>query len=232
MSSRRQYLTQEELSEFADVTITNGTEADDQISQAEEMIDSYVGFVKPFMRDQVEGMASSGSTTSLTLESLHQNAYDDDYFTYCFVEIIGGTGAGQRRKITASTKAGVLTTETFSTAPDSTSFYRIFQLGKFPRQQDVSGFTRSGTAKYYKYIPEEVKRATAAQLQYVIEMGAKFFATDQADKSSERIGDYAYTKGDGDGNMSTISKLIAPKARQLLHGFVNRVGKFELEETF
>ncbi|HYD35552.1 MAG TPA: hypothetical protein VD999_05770 [Vitreimonas sp.] len=230
MSSRRQYLAQSELVEFANITIEDATEADDQISQAEELIDSYVGFVQPFFCGKLEGKAFAGSATSITLESVHQNAYDDNYFTYCFVEIIGGTGAGQRQKITASTKAGVLTTETFSTPPDSTSFYRIFQLGKFPREKDVTSYNRTAPTTYYKSIPEAVKRATAAQVEYKIEMGEKFFSTDSSDKTSESLGDYSYTK-EGRGDQGIGNKLIAPKARNLLRGLVVRFGQFDLENT-
>lgn len=222
-TSRRGYLSQLELEQLADITITDTDEADDKISQAEEIIDSYVGYQNSFMDYKVTGMASAGGASTITLEASQQNTYDVDYFRLCEVEIIGGTGIGQRRKITGSTKAGVLTVdESWTTTPDSTSFYKIYQVGKFPRVLDVESATNGIYTTYYKAIPEAVKRAVAAQIEYMIEMGDSFFAGDKSEMESESIGDYSYTKGQG---VSGINKLIAPKAKVLLRGIFNRTGR-------
>jgi hypothetical protein len=224
-TSRRGYLSQDELEQMADITVTNSAEADDQISQAEEMIDSYVGPQDKFYDETLTGLASAGASTSITLESAQQNTFDIDYFKLCEVEIIGGTGAGQRRKITGSTKAGVLTIDTaWDTNPDTTSYYKISQIGKFPRDIDVDTYTSGSNTTYYKQIPEAVKRAVASQVQYVIEMGASYFSSDKADMQSESIGDYSYSKAGGTGS-GNIGKMISPKAKMLLNGIYNRVGK-------
>lgn len=220
-TSRRNYLTTSELAEFADVTISNTTEALDQISMAEELIDAYVGFQESFMPEVYNGKAQAGGATSLTLESTQTNSFDTDYLVGAMIEIIGGTGAGQRVRITANTSAGVLTTETFTTPPNSTSVYKIFQVGKFPRFIDCWLNSNESPVKWYKSIPEAVKRATAAQVQYIIEMGPEFFATDNSNKMSERIGDYSYTNAEGSG---TVNRLIAPKAKLLLRGIKNIKG--------
>lgn len=221
MASKRGYLTISELEEFADITVTNDTEAEDRISQAEEIIDLYVGFQEKAVGFDFYGLTSAGSATTLTLQANHQNVYEKDYFKGCMVEIVGGTGVGQRSVCTGSTKAGVLTLQdTLSTALDSTSFYKIFQLGKFPRQEDAWYDSENNTDTWYKTIPEEVKRAVAAQVEYVIEMGDSFFASDKSEKKSESIGDYSYTNAD----TGTIEKLIAPKAKMFLRGIRNRKG--------
>lgn len=222
-TSRRGYLSQSELEQYANITVTDATEADDQISIAEELIDTYVGYQEKFYPNELNGKASAGGSTTLTLQSHHQNVYHNDYFKWCFLEIIGGTGAGQRRKITTSTLAGVLTVESaFSTTPDATSFYRIFQLGKFPRYKDVfyDGIDNNNT--YYKQIPEAVKRAVAAQVEFIIEMGTRFFTSDQTEKQSESIGDYSYTNAAGS---NSIYRLIAPKAKMYLRGIRNITGR-------
>ncbi len=222
MASKRNYLTQAELSEFADITVTDPTEADDQISMAEELIDGFVGFQEKFYKSSLTALAASGGANSLTLSSEHQNTYNADYFAGCQVEIIGGTGSGQRRIISSSTKAGVITTtENWTTAPDSTSFYKIYQLGKFPRRCDVHFDSISGADKHYKSIPEAVKRATAAQVEYVINMGVDFFSGADSDKQSESIGDYSYSNAPGSVGSN---KLIAPKAKMLLRGIRNIKG--------
>ena len=155
MASRRNYLGQTELAQFADITITDTTEADDQISMAEEIIDAFVGYQRKYYDQEISGLAAGGGGSSITLESLHQNIYDIDFFKWCEVEIIGGTGSGQRRVITASTKAGVLTTASaWDTTPvASSSFYKIYQLGKFPRVQDGYFDGRNSPYTYYKSIP-------------------------------------------------------------------------------
>ncbi|MBN2263078.1 MAG: hypothetical protein JW735_09200, partial [Prolixibacteraceae bacterium] len=221
-TSRRGYLSQSELEQMANITVTNATEADDRISQAEEMLDAYVGPQDKYMDHEVIGIAAAGASTSITLETSQQNTFDIDYFKLCDVEILGGTGAGQRRKCTGSTKAGVLTVDTWTTTPSTDSFYRITQVGKFPRRCDVETYTSGTNTTYYKSIPEAIKRAVAAQIEYIIEMGDAFFAGDKPDMQSESIGDYSYTKGEG---ISNISKLIAPKAKVLLKGIYNRTGQ-------
>lgn len=221
-TSRRGYLSQSELEQMANITVTDATEADDRISQAEEMLDAYVGPQDKYMNHEITGLAAAGASTSITLETSQQNTYDIDYFKLCDVEILGGTGAGQRRKCTGSTKAGVLTVDTWTTTPSTDSFYRITQVGKFPRRCDVETYTSGTNTTYYKSIPEAIKRAVAAQIEYIIEMGDAFFAGDKPDMQSESIGDYSYTKGEG---ISNISKLIAPKAKVLLKGIYNRTGQ-------
>ena len=225
-TSRRGYLSQGELEQLANITITDTTEADDQINQAEEMIDAYVGPQDNYMKQKVTGTASAAASTSITLETSQQNTFDIDYFKLCEIEILGGTGVGQRRKVTASTKAGVLTVGSdWVTTPDSTSVYKINQLGKFPRRKDVETYTSGPNTTYFKVIPEAVKRAVAAQVGYVVEMGDAFFAGDKSDMESESIGDYSYSKGQG---AASVYKLISPKAKILLKGLVNRTGSIEL----
>lgn len=222
-TSRRGYLSQDELEQFANISVTDTSEADDVISQAEELIDAFVGFQEMFMPEPLEGLAAAGGASSLTLESDQQNNYDANYFQNCEIEILGGTGEGERNRILSSTKAGVLTmADAWDTTPSTDSFYRIYQLGKFPRIYDVVSNTVSGTSTYYKSIPEAVKRAVAAQVEYIINMGDDFFRTDKADKTSESIGDYSYSTKEG---RAGVMRLIAPKAKLLLRGYINRVGQ-------
>jgi hypothetical protein len=220
-TTRRGYLSQDELEQYANITVTNSDEADDRIGQAEEMIDAYVGFQEKFIDEKIEGRMAAIASNSFTLQTSQQNSYDVDYFKWCEIEIIGGTGVGQRRKITASTKEGVLTVDSaWSTTPDTTSFYRIYQLGKFPRCIDVTSYSEQTPTTYYKQVPEAIKRAVAAQVEYVIEMGDEYFSTDKAEKQSESIGDYSYTNA----KVSLSDKLICPKAKLLLRGIKNRTG--------
>lgn len=222
-TTRRGYLSRTELEQYADITITDATEADDRISIAEEIIDAYVGNQCKAIVEKIEGRAAGATTLTLTVQTSQQNIQEQDYFLWCVVEIIGGTGAGQRRTITGSTKAGVVTVGTaWTTTPDTTSFYVIYQLGKFPRNEDLHFYSEQSPSRYYKAIPEAVKRAVAAQVEYMITMGDAFFESDTSDKQSESIGDYSYTNAQsGTG----LVRMIAPKAKLLLRGIINRTGR-------
>ncbi len=226
MSSRRGYLTIPELEEYADITVNDATEAFDQISQAEEIIDAYVGFQEKHVPDRIRGEVSAvNGRTLFDTGSGTRLGRLENYFVGCQVSILAGTGAGQSRQIVASsfTASSITVDSDWTVAPDTTSLFEILQLGKFPRHKDAYT-TRAGN-KWYMSIPEAVKRATAAQVQYFINMGDDFFSTLDSDKTSERIGNYSYTRGSGGGmSQSTLVKLLAPKARTLLRGITNRTG--------
>lgn len=223
MASRRRYLSEDELEEYADITVTDSAEGFDRISMAEELVDAYVGFQPKFLDYVIDGMISVGGSDGFTLEDIHINTFDVDYLKGCEIEILGGPGVGERHIITGQTHEGVITVDTSFTTPLTTaSFYRIYQLGKFPRKCDVTSYSRTSPTTYYKQIPENIKRATAAQVQYMIDMGDSFFSTDKSEFTGESIGDYSYTKSGGNGK--TIDQLIAPKAKEYLRGIRNRKG--------
>lgn len=227
MSSLRKYATIEEVEEFADITSVVDEEFEDRISQCEEIIDAYLGPQQKHVSRIFTGKATSVSgktiidTSSDTPLGLH-----DDYFSYCIVEIIGGTGSGQQRKIESSNFANKsITVETnWSTLPDTTSVYKIYQLSKFPRSQDV--YFDSEASRYYKSIPEALKRAVAAQMAFLVNKGDDFFAGDGSEFDSEQIGNYSYSKsGSGANSQASIVKLVAPRARVLLRGYKKSGGR-------
>lgn len=230
-TSRRSYLSQAELVQFADITIVDTTEADDQISQAEEIVDAYVGPQDQFFDSDfssiIEGLAQGGSATTMTLENRHSAVFLTNFFTYCECEILGGTGNGQRTIVVSNTYPSTVVTfrDSLSTPVDKTSFYRIYQLGKFPRKQDVYlDAINPPSPIYYKNIPEAVKRAVAAQVEYMIQQGIAFFKTDDIFKNDERIGDYSFGKP-RDGSGTGLYQMIAPKAKMFLQGIANRKGR-------
>jgi len=64
-TSRRGYLSQDELKQFANITIVDPTEADDVISQAEEILDAYIRRSDKFLVGDYRGIATDGTTTTL-----------------------------------------------------------------------------------------------------------------------------------------------------------------------
>jgi hypothetical protein len=131
------------------------------------------------------------------------------------LHIIGGTNVGEERVITGqdSTTKTITVQKAFTNAIDTTSVYRIYQLAKFPRTQDA----KLMEGVYYKYIPEQIKKATLAQVEYMISMGDDFFVSG-IDKTNENIDGYDYQIP------RDVRRSVAPKAREYLKGFVNRKG--------
>jgi hypothetical protein len=228
MGSRRQYLTIEELEQFADITITDADEAYDQISQAEELIDAYVGHQDQHVAQPVYGGLTAALSNTFTDTSDDTPLErDDNFFSFCMLQIISGMGAGQERSIVSSSRTGrsVTVGSAFSTQPDTTSVYRIHQLGKFPRTKDT--WHDQSNLTFSKFIPEAVRRATAAQVAFIIEMGAEYFAGNDAEASGERIGNYSYYRLNN--NQSAAVKMLAPRARTLLRGIKNSLGKLQAD---
>lgn len=222
--SKRSYLSITEAFEMVGLTVT-----EEQINVAEELIDAYVGSFLKFMQHHIIGRATSATANTLTLQTRDRNTFDINYFKWLTIEILSGTGEGQTRTIQSSTKDGVLTVSAnFTTTPDATSMYRIYQLGKFPRQCDVQAFSEVPPTEYVKRIPDQIKRAVAYQLEYIAFMGDAYFKDNIPDSYSESVGDYSesktYSKGAGLG----ISLLIGSKAKAQLHGFLQRSGRIEL----
>lgn len=219
--SRRAYATIQEVDDSYDITVTN-----EQISQAEELIDSYVGYQKKFnpqdWRGQVSSVAGKVITDTNSNTLLGQT---DGYFKNAEILIVGGTGSGQTNFISDSNKdtKSITVRDDWTTPPDTTSVFLIHQLAKFPRVKD--SFQNSAGTIFYKTIPDAVKRAVCAQLKYMDELGSDFFDSDGTDKESESIGNYSYSKGGGSSGMSASVKMISPRARTLLRGIKNSTGR-------
>lgn len=210
--SRKNYVTIEEVETITGVTVT-----DDEISAAEDQIDAYVGpqGSKHLITELVD-KAQSGTADTITVAAGTLSIYHQNHFQGMQVEIIGGTGQGQRRSI--KTSAGdVLTIDKNwddGKTPDSTSVYHVFQAGKFPRSSDV----RTLDGVDYPGIPEAVKNATAYQAVYLKNVDD----LDEESMQSENIGGYSYSRAAKSGS----ARIIAPKARVALRGYVKRTGQF------
>lgn len=228
MSTLRGYLLPEELDGYG-INIPYEDETDQKISLAEQLIDSYVGYQERAVNEVPGEVSSVDGTTIFDTgggSSLHR---PDGYFTGSHIEIVDGTGAGQVRRIESSSQdAQSITVDlAFDTEPDTTSIFLITQVGKFPRAKDTR-LSRDGT-RYYRRIPQAVKDATAAQLEFIIEQGDDYFAGNGADMDAERLLSYSYQRSQGSSASSSSIKLISPKARTLLRGIKNSTGYIERE---
>jgi len=217
IETKRGYITQAEVQEYCDIAITDSDEAIQRMELAEDIIDKYVGFQNSYQRYDVTGIATGGTTTSLidtSGDSLLSSNVDGRY-TRCMLQVLSGTNEGEERLITShDTSTSTITVhKAFTSAIDSTSVYRIYQLAKFPRAKDVKVIDNV----IYKFIPEQVKQATLAQVEYMIEMGDDFFNSG-SDKDTENIDNYSYDIP------LHINRVVAPKAREYLRGIMNRKG--------
>ncbi len=218
-------LTKRNYATLAVVQETESAATLAQIDQAEQAIDNYIGQTEKHVPQTFRVEPTSFGTKKVYDVSNNTQLYQrDGYFVNCVIEIIGGTGAGQIRLITASDydDRSVSITDDWTTQPDTTSFMRIYQLGKFPRARDVQ-MNNAGTA-YYKAIPDAIKQAVVAQVSFIIAKGDGFFESDDTDKDSETIDNYSYSRGGG-GAQSSAVRLLSPRARTLLRGYKNSLGK-------
>jgi len=87
IETKRGYITKAELSSYADIAITDDDEAIERMNIAEELIDRYVGFQNSFMRYDIVGTASAGTTLTLTdTNSGSQiNSTTENRFSYCML---------------------------------------------------------------------------------------------------------------------------------------------------
>ena len=76
---------------------------------------------------QAKGTASSGSTTNL-VDTVERKEVDN-YWKGGVIEIISGTGSGQKRDVASFTQSSgtLVPSPDFTTAPDSTSKYRVIK---------------------------------------------------------------------------------------------------------
>lgn len=220
MATRRNYI---ETSDVAGAT-------DAQVALAEELIDVYVGVQDKHFKNEYDGEITSllSGNKVIDASSLSQlKQQNTNIFSRCVIELVTGDAAGTIRLITASDGSDYSVTYDGDAIADIAvgDIFRIYQLAKFPRQKDQ--FTRHSI--YYKTIPRAVKDAVIAQTQFIIEMGDDYFNGNEADAGSESIGNYSYSNSSGNGGQqSAVVKMVAPKARTLLRGIVNRLGRIEV----
>jgi hypothetical protein len=225
--------------------------ADALIDMAEQMIDGYVGaqrkwfqldssFVAgiytppdyepetPVVKELRGRINTVIDNSDYMLELWQHNAYQNGFFAKCNMDIMGGLNMGNSYLISSSLYTGQITLTKTDGSPmdapsalDTTSVYRIYQLGKFPRDRDVFYNTFTNPTQYYKQVPENVREATAAQCEFINRQGLAFFTSDSAYLTSEHIGSYSYTR---DLRAAGTNFLIAPKAQLLLKGIMNRRG--------
>ena len=225
METARGYLSKTELTTLAPGVTGTDPEKLALIERAEALIDSYIGRQDQAVRE-LRGLARAGGASTLQLAADDTQAANGvNYLKGCTIEILDGTGAGQTARIASNTLDGTITTAAaWTTAPDATSYYRVYQVGKLPRRAtDLKNDTVNGVNTYFRIIPQVVKQAVAAQAEYIQQMGEAYFTGGDSNMQSESSDGYSYTRGE---NGTNGKGLIAPAVRSLLagSGIINRTG--------
>ena len=218
MAIRRHYI------ETTDVS--GSTEA--QLALAEELIDQYVGPQPRFLHAQHNGQITAITNSDKTIADTGSNTnlgITNGQYSGAVIEIVSGTAAGVRGWIQSSDKdaKSITLLAALSTLPAVGDYFKIYQLAKFPRQADM--YSSPDGLNYYRSIPEQVREACIAQVEFIIAKGAGYFTGDSSDFQSESFLNYSYSRGAGADAANSITKLISPQARTLLRGIMNRKGR-------
>lgn len=225
----RNYLSISELETLGGLEVLDDTEALRQIARAEAAVDNYVGNQLLAIDGSYTGKitAVDGKTIFDTEGSSHLTL-NDGYFAGGVIEIVSGTGKGQARAIESSNKdaRSITTVDDWDTAPDTTSYFKIYQLGSFPRYEDA--YTSADGLFHFRSVPDAIKQAVVAQIEYSIAQGEGFMNGDDSSFTSEKIGNYSYSKGDGSGSYAGVT-LTSPRARNLLRGFKRSIGELQAD---
>lgn len=226
MDTARGYLSKTELGNLAPGVTGTDDEKVALIDRAEALIDSYIGHQQQAVKYELRGVARAASENTLQLSAEDtQGANGVNYLKGCAIDILDGTGEGQSRRISGNTLDGTITvSENWDTEPDTTSYYRVYQVGKLPRMgKDLTNDTVNGENRYFRVIPVAVKQAVAAQAEYIQQMGVEYFSGGDSNMQSESSDGYSYTRGE---NGTSGKGLIAPAVRSILagSGIINRAG--------
>lgn len=205
-----------------------------QVALAEEIIDAYVGVQDRDISSEHDGEVTSILSGNIIIDTSSRSdlaSPADDYYARCVIEILSGEAVSEIRSI----KSSVRLTQEIEYEGDAIDglavgdIFRIYQLGKFPRQKDVmSRSNDQGYTRYYKTIPRAVQSAVIAQVAYIQELGDEYFTGNDSDVSQESIGNYSYSRGGANGaggSQTALIKMVAPQARAFLKGIKNSLGR-------
>lgn len=225
MSTWRGYLNTKQLESLTGLGLDDDA-AVAAINKAEAIVDGYIGYWDKLI-DQIEGITQSGNATSITLDAADISGLaGKDYFKGCMIEFLSGDNEGAVAVVTGSTELGVVSFATQDNAPAAGDYYIIRQVGKIPRrgESDMLDQQVSGVRTYFRRIPQALKEAVAAQVEYMQQQGDSFFNSAAIGMDSERIDDYSYNRGE---STKGGKAMLAPKARQVLSGtgIINRGGR-------
>lgn len=211
--------------------ITNQALAAKHISQAERLIDAYVGPQQRFYSPELTGkVGAAASGVSLQADVFGQRLRNYWAHGGLYVRVLenpgGPNSVGEQRLVVASNSDTVTLVSAFTDTLAVGARFEIRQLSAFPRWVDRAPLD-------VPRIPEEVKLATAWQVEYGIRYGSEAYGlsdpsvvTDErGDIQSESYGSgYSVTR-DTRRSKDGLGVWVAPKSRAILRRLLNSTGR-------
>jgi len=118
------------------------------------------------------GTAAAGDDTSMTLEDTIWVDKRDDYYNGIEVELVGGTGAGERATITDYTGSTRVATVDFTTDPDTDSVYAMVSpLPEECHNLMVYGAAMLGRMKAREEVDDLKKLYEEIETAFLIDLG-------------------------------------------------------------
>ncbi len=211
--------------------VTNAAQAAVHISDAEKVIDAYLGGAPRFYTD-LTGTTSAGVASGAT--AFPSDVFGNrrpDYWAKggVYVEITdvpsgATTLVGQSRQVSASTDNQVTLVSGFDELVPQGSEFMYHQRSAVPRRWDQDRF---GSPR----MPDLLEVATAWQVEFAINDGSEAFGlSDTALASEPTLGVQSRTYGSGysesrvPGMRQGLAAFVAPKARLLLQRLRSATG--------
>jgi hypothetical protein len=212
--------------------VTNEAAAAKFISDAEHIIDAYVGPAPKFY------IGTTGSTASLIVSGATAFPADNwgqrhpNYWAQggVYVELVDGIPAalvGQRRLIVASANGSVTLASGFDADVPAGALFNFDQHSRFPRYWDRMNTDMPD-------MPFELERATAFQVEYGFLFGSEALGLSESTVADGELGEiqsrsyasgYAESRAVGGASQKQgLALLIAPRARAELRGLLTSTG--------
>lgn len=225
------YLQTSELATYIHTMsgVTGGDLAASFITDAERIIDAYVGPGQRFYSQLTGNPSAAVASGATTLPSRIFGSRRPNYWAKggVYVEVLSGADAsiiGQRRLVVASTIESLTLDTGFDAALTAATQFIFIQESAFPRWWDsnVLGDPR---------MPPALKIATALQVEYGIAYGSEAFglgdpaiSDDQAGNIQSRSYGSGYSESIDTRKAESLARWIAPRARVILRPLLNSTG--------
>ncbi len=237
--SRFNYLTPENLAQYIHTmaTVTDNDLAAKFITDAERIVDAYVGAGPRFYSDltgsntnTITSGASAAVVSGTVFGNRRPNYWAKGGHYLELLDIPGNpTSAdiGQSRLITASTSGQVTLLSGFSADIAAGASFWLHQESAFPRVWDSDPF---GTPQ----LPDELEQAVAWQVEYGIQFGSEehglgdsAVATDLGGQVQSRTYASGYSETRVPGEARGLARWVAPKARAILRRIMHNTGRLQ-----
>ncbi len=230
--SDSRYIQPDELPDYIHTMsgVTNPELAAKFISEAERIVDVYVGPAPKFQTELNSRLRTAVASGATTWGAEVFGNREPNYWAVggVYVEIVRADAepslVGQSRLVVASSGGYVTLASGFDAdAAVGTKFiYR--QRSRFPRLQDRD-------ARGYPRMPDDLKPAVAYQVEYGIKYGSESFglgtdgiSTDPDDGVQSRTYGSGYSESRNTARRSGLAVWLAPKARMQLRRLLNATG--------